>query len=516
MILGFISFCMAFIADSFGLHEHAVHTFEYAHLLVFILAMWYISGSVITAMLIRRIMKFWDNQELAIQRASRKSADRLKVFDIEASFMTLRQHASVVLLGGLLRSKDRLSKRYVVLRYIFVDLWGLGRLFDFSMYRRLCFTEDVIGMLEIRWTSWLGVLFVPLLGLFTTRVILHDKFHITDPVLWGFSIYGWLLMSVYYCMAYYLEWESIRLLKIALEWIDSNQKGQQNSLQRNQSVAWGKADSVSKRPVLVTRRHRVVKFIIQSLKLMSAFHVTLWFLSFARGEYNTHVGQWGHIILWNVITVLPMIVTTVFIQPFMMNAWSVFSSVFRVRKPLLQATIRQTIQLEDFRREIVQKLADNTSRKKISEKDAYKIFRSYDVDGNGRLDIQELAHMLNTILDITLTKRQFSALHRSLDPEGTGIEQEQFYELLVEGTIDADLEREKMELVETARRFHQGKAASSGGSSNSSDYSDSEEERDDDVNKEEYEDNAWDLQEVDKLAACEPVEKRGDVKATSR
>ena len=40
-------------------------------------------------------------------------------------------------------------------------------------------------MLEIRWTSWLGVLFVPLTGLFLTRVVFRTRFHITEPVgLW--------------------------------------------------------------------------------------------------------------------------------------------------------------------------------------------------------------------------------------------------------------------------------------------------------------------------------------------
>jgi len=369
----------------------------------------------------------------------------------------------------------------------------------------------VIAMLEIRWTSWLGVLFVPLIGLFLTRVVFRTRFHITEPVLWGFCIFGWVLMFVYYGMAYFLEWETSRLAKEARNRIIKDEDAKRERPRQRQASFSGssakpaKEEAKEHRRPLVSKRHRIVKLIVQSLKLMSAFHGTLWFLSFSRGEYNTHPHVphhhrplppwWGHIILWNILTVIPMIFTTVFIQPFMMNSWSVFSSVFRVRKPLLQATIRQTVQLEDFRREIVSKLASSTSKAKLSRNDAAQIFIAYDKDKSGRLDITELAEMLDAILDVTLTKRQFMALHRALDPNGEGIDQENFFNLLVDGAIDKNAEQDKLELVESAKKLnemHEDEGSDGFGSS--------DEERDNDDNKEEYLEGAWEDNEDDDCA----------------
>jgi hypothetical protein len=461
MILGGISFTMALVSDVIKISTRAKHTFEYAHITIFVMALLYIGGSLITAGVLRRIMTFWDLAEL--RKGSRLTATP-SVEDLDVIFMNLKEHFSCTFSGRIFTDpRSCFGSRYFVLRYVFRNVWRLPKHFDFALYRRLCFTEDVIHVLDIKWYSWIGIVLVPLLVWIIERIA-HNHFYISLDVLWIFTFVGWVMYSWYYAVAFFLECETKKLLirsvanlnKYTAEEIDAA------ALQGRFLVE-----------DVLSRRHLFLRIMLQVMKLQSAFYAALFLLSFWRADVRLETERQENdsvSTVWVVMTLFPIITNFLMVQPMLMQSWSVFQSVFTLRPRMLQDTIRLSHENHHYRKKIaymivryiecgkardmmlqqgmapkeVEKKSDvqllkwlkSQSDFKIkpphmwSEEEAldllYPVFKSKDSDGGGLLDMEEVNEMLVGLIGFKLLPRDIEAMERVLDPERSGITYEKF------------------------------------------------------------------------------------------
>ena len=302
--------------------------------------------------------------------------------------------------------------------------------------------------------------------------IAHNHFYISLDILWIFTFVGWLMYGFYYMIAFYLEWETKQLLIRAVDMLR-----QRTTEEVDRALRAGNLEKAFAADVL-TRRHLFLRILLQIMKLQSAFYAALFTLSFWRADLrlqkNMFESSWVG-TLWVVVTIFPILTNFIFVQPMLMQNWSVFQSVFTMRPNMLMDTIRLTHENHRYRNKIAhmivryiecgmarqlmkeQGLSESEVKKKSdaeliawlkaeyhrdpnrthsqaphhwTEQEAldylYPVFRAKDMDGGGLLDMDEVNEMLVGLIGFKLLPRDIEAMERVLDPERSGITFEKF------------------------------------------------------------------------------------------
>merc|ERR1711871_864514 len=265
-------------------------------------------------------MVFWDSSEGAILSDLHHG---ISLDDIsgkpEEAFYGFAAHVWSTFTARTFRDPQRMFKlRYPLLKQTFTKLYHLDPSFDFALYRRRCFADDVTHVIEIRWYTWLTVLVMPA-GLMAVDFVLGRPswFTMKPGVIYFFIAFGWFFGFMYYSLAYYIE----RLT------YDKYLQA------RMMEVLKGPAAVNLKESLLPERLHSI-SVVIQFLKLLSAFYLTLIIMSLGRGCFDLF--HPGVATLLCVLLLAPGVCMICLIQPVIMQGWSTFKGIFELRKNILR------------------------------------------------------------------------------------------------------------------------------------------------------------------------------------
>lgn len=147
MILGIISLLL-FLGTQFPCFFNTfLLTFEFVHLLVFLVAIFYILHALLFIIWMKRIKQTWDNY-------NKKDLEELKI-----AFKNKKENSFYFWI-----SSTREAVEFVIGRDLFFEAFDLPQSFNYGKYLRKCLTEKIVGLLVIHPFVWTTLILIVLLN----------------------------------------------------------------------------------------------------------------------------------------------------------------------------------------------------------------------------------------------------------------------------------------------------------------------------------------------------------------
>ena len=502
MILGIISFSLFMFLEFDGVGKFYTGTqaglwiicFEFAHVLIFVMALFYIVNAIVSMTNLHHTQKGWDR------------CSNMSVPDLELNFNENKHGMSwsrdQMTLGKVFffLSQPMHDVEFRVLKAIFIREYGLSLEFDFSFYARMCFTDHIVEGIDISIVTWSSIFstlmmfyFAESLGKSNEDILKADGTTATDTgdrrrlgggggaataahgpndcggmrctlgvfvftgvgflLLFGQS---YILLKVRKAVRTLIE-NKLQLKRTAesndmmslpefLEKIDqandndmakAKADGKNNLTVRSTHIMAGAAKVMNKKTNLI------IIGINEVIQVLNCFYLAYWLLHMLAvlgGTGWSTFGQWAA----GVLMLLPALMIMFKITPHVGRYAALLDSVLHKKEEVIaeveEVTERMDAQVKKMRtkllehgmRDIPAFIPENEKLAKCAE----LLFSELDRDSSGDLSKDELRVGLNKC-GYRVSKHVFARLLRIVDPDQSGkITMKEFSELVTNATSE--------------------------------------------------------------------------------